>query len=126
MKTTRVFTLFALLLVVTSMTTLTSCKKMLPEQVTVRGQVTHEDGQPFEGVCVGLHNNPSVSGWQSVGKWYTDENGYYEIVFEPDSPSSSYSLTFEYKTEDYRYSYDCYVSIWKAKQEIDVVLKKWD
>ena len=108
------------------MTTLTSCKKMLPEQVTVSGKVTHEDGRPFERVRVSLLSNPSYSGWLNSVDYYTDENGYYEFVFVPDSPSSSYHLGFAVNEDDYWYRYDCCVSIWKAKQKIDVVLKRWD
>ena len=79
MKTTRVFTLFALLLVVTSMTTLTSCKK-IPDQVTISGIVTDIDGQPIEGVRVSVYDEPWFNGFGVVGKdWYTDESGYYRV-----------------------------------------------
>ena len=105
---------------------MTSCKK-LPEQVIVYGQVTNEDGQPFEGVRVSLLSNPSyLEGWLNSTDWYTDENGCYELVFEPESATDSHHLSFAVNKDDYWYRYDCSVSIWKAKQEINVVLKKWD
>ena len=118
--------LLLMLLVVAGTVTLTSCKKLLPEQVTVFGYVTNEDGQPFENVRVSLLSNPSPTGWLNSTDWFTDENGYYELVFEPESSTESHYLYFVVNKDDYWYRYDCYVSIWKAKQEINVVLKKWD
>ena len=124
MKTTRLYTLFALLLVVTGMTTLTSCKK-LPEQVTIRGQVTHEDGRPFEGVCIGVWNVAPFSGYGiACSNYYTDENGLYEVQFEPHRLSIPYTIQFGKTEDDIEYSYSCEVDIWKPVQELNVVLMK--
>ena len=72
MKTTM--KLLLMLLVVVGAVTLTSCKK-LPDQVTISGIVTDKDGQPFEGVRIGVYDKPWFSGFGIVGwDWYTDEN----------------------------------------------------
>ncbi|MBO6025046.1 MAG: carboxypeptidase regulatory-like domain-containing protein [Bacteroidales bacterium] len=124
MKTTRVFTLFALLLVVTSMTTLTSCKK-IPDQVTISGIVTDIDGQPIEGVRIGVFDEHWFSGLGYAGlDWYTDESGYYRVEFEPYRCNGQYWMTFEITKDDGEYYYRCDIDKYNAEQEINVVLLK--
>lgn len=53
-----------MLLVVAGMVSFTSCRKVfniLPETVTVSGQVTDENGQPFEGVGVSVSKSTFMS-----------------------------------------------------------------
>ena len=106
------------------MTTLTSCKKQLPEQVTISGFVTFKDGLPLKNVRVVLGNNPSAGEYEKVGVWYTDDNGYYEVVFEPDRTLTPYKLFFSTMVGNKWCSDNLAVNIWKAKQEINVVLRE--
>ena len=116
--------MFALLLVVTSMTTLTSCKK-IPDQVTISGIVTDIDGQPIDGVRVSVYDEPWFNGFGVVGKdWYTDESGYYRVEFEPYRCNGQYWMTFEITKDDGEYYYSCDVDKYNAKQEINVILLK--
>ena len=74
-----------MLLVVASMLTFTSCRKVfkiLPETVTVSGQVTDENGQPFEGVSVSVSKSTFMSLIIPVTGTKTDENGFYQGVDE--------------------------------------------
>lgn len=116
--------LLLMLLVVAGAVTLTSCKK-LPGQVTISGIVTDKDGQPFEGVRIGVYDEPWISGYGIVGDdWYTDENGYYKVEFEPNRSSGQYWMSFEITKDDGEYYYSCDVDKYNAKQEINVVLLK--
>lgn len=122
MKTTM--KLLLMLLVVAGAVTLTSCKK-LPDQVTISGIVTDKDGQPFEGVRIGVFDEPWFNGHGIVGwDWYTDENGYYKVEFEPYRSFGQYRMSFEITKDDGEYYYSCDVDKYNAKQEINVILLK--
>ena len=120
MKTTVKLMLLALFFGAVCMT---SCKK-LPEQVSISGIVTDKDGQPFEGVRVGVYNEPWASGYGHVNDWYTDETGYYKVAFEPYRSSGQYRISFEITKDDGEYYYSCNVDKFNAEQEINVVLLK--
>ena len=116
--------LLLMLLVVAGAIALTSCKK-LPDQVTISGIVTDKDGQPFEGVRIGVYDEPWVSGFGIVGNdWYTDENGYYRVEFEPYRSFGQYWMSFEITKDDSEYYYRCDVDKYNDEQEINVVLTK--
>ena len=122
MKTTM--KLLLMLLVVVGAVTLTSCKK-LPDQVIISGIVTDKDGQPFEGVRIGVYDEPWTCGFGIVGwDWYTDENGYYRVEFEPYRSDGQYWMSFEITKDDGEYYYRCDIDKYNAEQEINVVLLK--
>ena len=122
MKTTM--KLLLMLLVVVGAVTLTSCKK-LPDKVTISGIVTDKDGQPFEGVRIGVFDEHWFSGLGYAGlDWYTDESGYYRVEFEPYRCNGQYWMTFEITKDDGEYYYRCDVDKYLAVQEINVVLLK--
>ena len=115
-----------MLLVAASMLTFTSCRKVfkiLPETVTVSGQVTDENGQPFEGVGVSVKKSTFMSLIIPVTGTKTDENGFYQVEFEPDE---DHTFTMRYEIDKDGYQYVAYYGVdkWKAVQEHDVVLKK--
>ena len=115
-----------MLLVAASMVTFTSCRKVfkiLPETVTVSGQVTDENGQPFEGVSVSVSKSTFMSLIIPVTGTTTDENGFYQVEFEPDE---DHTFTMRYEIDKDGYQYVAYYGVdkWKAVQEHDVVLKK--
>ena len=115
-----------MLLVAASMLTFTSCRKVfniLPETVTVSGQVTDENGQPFEGVGVSVSKSTFMSLIIPVTGTTTDENGFYQVEFEPDE---DHTFTMRYEIDKDGYQYVAYYGVdkWKAVQEHDVVLKK--
>ena len=115
-----------MLLIVASMLTFTSCRKVfkiLPETVTVSGQVTDENGQPFEGVSVSVDKSTFMSLIIPVTGTKTDENGFYQVEFEPDE---DHTFTMRYEIDKDGYQYVAYYGVdkWKAVQEHDVVLKK--
>ena len=122
MKTTLKFLL--LVLAVGGMFAFASCTKGLPEKVNVSGVVTDKDGHAFGGVRVGVYDEPWFSGYGHVGDWCTDENGHYEVEFEPHRSSVPYTIHFDITKDDGEYSYNCEVDIWEAEQEINVVLMK--
>ena len=114
-----------MLLVAASMLTFTSCRKVfkiLPETVTVSGQVTDENGQPFEGVSVSVSKSTFMSVTIPVTGTKTDENGFYQVEFEPDEET----FIMSYKIDKDGYHYVAYYGVdkWKAVQEHDVVLIK--
>ena len=115
-----------MLLVAVGMMTLTSCRKVfniLPKTVTVSGQVTDENGQPFEGVGVSVSKSTFMSLIIPVTGTKTDENGFYQVEFEPDE-DETFTMRYEIDKGGYHYL-ACYgVDKWKAVQEHDVVLKK--
>lgn len=115
----------ALLLVAASMLTFTSCRKVfkiLPETVTVSGQVTDENGQPFEGVSVSVSKSTFMSLIIPVTGTKTDENGFYQVEFEPDE--ETFIMSYKIGKDGYHYQASYGVDKWKAVQEHDVVLKK--
>ena len=115
----------ALLLVAASMLTFTSCRKVLnilPETVTVSGQVTDENGQPFEGVSVSVSKSTFMSLIIPVTGTKTDENGFYQVEFEPDE--ETFIMSYKIDKDGYHYQASYGVDKWKAVQEHDVVLKK--
>lgn len=116
-----------MLLVATCLMIFSSCKKdepkQLPETITVSGQVTNEDGQPFEDVSVYVYESSFMMIAIPVANTKTDENGLYQIEFSPRE-GQSYRLTFEIKKDDYQYSHKYYLDPWEAEQVYDVVLKK--
>ena len=115
----------ALLLVAASTVTFTSCRKVfkiLPETVTVSGQVTDENGQPFEGVSVSVSKSTFMSLIIPVTGTKTDENGFYQVEFEPDE--ETFTMRYTLDKDDYHYVAFYGVDKWKAVQEHDVVLTK--
>jgi hypothetical protein len=123
MKTTK--RLMLMLLVVAGMVSFTSCRKVfniLPETVTVSGQVTDENGQPFEGVGVSVSKSTFMSLIIPVTGTKTDENGFYQVEFEPDD--ETFTMRYEIDKDGHHYQAHYGVDKWKAVQEHDVVLKK--
>ena len=117
--------LMLMLLVAASMMTFTSCKKVfniLPETVTVSGQVTDENGRPFEGVGVSVSKSTFMSLIIPVTGTTTDENGFYQVEFEPDE--ETFTMRYEIDKDGCHYEAHYGVDKWKAVQEHDVVLKK--
>ena len=115
-----------MLLVAASMLAFTSCKKVLkvlPETVTVSGHVTDENGQPFEGVSVSVSKSTFMSLIIPVTDTKTDENGFYQVEFEPDE-DETFTMRYEIDKDGYHYKAYYGVDKWKAVQEHDVVLKK--
>jgi protocatechuate 3,4-dioxygenase beta subunit len=102
---------------------MTSCKK-LPEQVSISGIVTDKDGQPFEGVRIGVYDEPWFSGYGHVGDWFSNETGHYRVEFEPNRSSGQYWISFEITRDDGEYYFSCDVDKFNAEQEINVVLLK--
>jgi len=124
MKTTM--KLMLMLLVVAGMVTFSSCRKLfniLPETVTVSGQVTDENGQPFEGVGVSVSKSTFMSLIIPVTGTKTDENGFYQVEFTPDE-DHTYIMDYEFQKDDCFYKESYHVDKWKPVQEHDVVLKK--
>lgn len=114
-----------MLLVAASMVTFTSCRKVfkiLPETVTVSGQVTDENGQPFEGVSVSVSKSTFMSVTIPVTGTKTDENGFYQVEFEPDE--ETFTMRYTLDKDDYHYVAFYGVDNWNAVQEHDVVLIK--
>ena len=114
-----------MLLVAASMLTFTSCKKVskvLPETVTVSGRVTDENGQPFEGVSVSVSKSTFMSVTIPVTGTKTDENGFYQVEFEPDD--ETFTMRYTIDKDGYHYVAFYGVDKWKAVQEHDVVLIK--
>ena len=117
-----------MLLVVAGMATFTSCTKkeqepkQLPETITVSGQVTDKDGQPFENVSVYVYESGFMVYAIPVANAKTDENGFYQVEYFPDE-RYLYSLRFE----GYGYYQSWHgLTKWDAVQEHDEVLKKND
>lgn len=125
MKTTM--KLMLMLLVAAGMLTFSSCKKdepkQLPEKITVSGQVTDKDGQPFENVSVYIDESSFMVYAIPVANTYTDENGVYQIEFSPRE-GQSYSIEFQILKDDYQYYHHHSLDPWEAEQEYYVVLKK--
>lgn len=114
-----------MLLVVAGMVSFTSCRKVfniLPETVTVSGQVTDENGQPFEGVGVSVSKSTFMSLIIPVTGTKTDENGFYQVEFEPDD--ETFTMRYEIGKDGHHYQAHYGVDKWKAVHEHDVVLKK--
>ena len=115
-----------MLLVAAGMLTFVSCKKVfkvLPETVTVSGRVTDENGQPFEGVGVSVSKSTFMSLIIPVTGTKTDENGFYQVEFEPDE-EETFTMRYEIDKDGCHYQAYYGVDKWKAFQEHDVVLKK--
>ena len=115
-----------MLLVAASMLTFTSCKKafkVLPETVIVSGRVTDEAGQPFEGVSVSVSKSTFMSLIIPVTGNKTDENGFYQVEFEPEE-DETFTMSYKIDKDGYHYQASYGVDKWKAVQEHDVVLKK--
>ena len=124
MKTTM--KLMLMLLVVAGMVTFSSCRKVfhiLPETVTVSGYVTDEAGQPVEDVAVGVTKSTLMSLIIPVTGTKTDENGFYQVEFEPDE-DETFTMRYEIDKDGYHYQAYYGVDKWKAVQEHDVVLIK--
>lgn len=123
MKTTM--KLMLMLLVAAGMLTFTSCKKekVLPEKITVSGQVTDKDGQPFENVSVYIDESSFMVYAIPVANTYTDENGVYQIECSPRE-GQSYSIEFQILKDDYQYYHHHSLDPWEAEQEYNVILKK--
>lgn len=124
MKTTK--RLMLMLLVVAGMVSFTSCRKVfniLPETVTVSGQVTDEAGQPIEDVAVGMTKSTLMSLIIPMTGTTTDENGFYQVEFTPDE-DHTYIIHYEFQKDDCFYKESYHVDKWKPVQEHDVVLKK--
>ena len=114
-----------MLLVAASMMTFSSCKKVskvLPETVIVSGRVTDEAGQPFEGVSVSVSKSTFMSVTIPVTGTKTDENGFYQVEFEPDD--ETFTMRYTIDKDGYHYVAFYGVDKWKAVQEHDVVLIK--
>ena len=114
-----------MLLVAASMLTFSSCKKVskvLPETVTVNGRVTDENGQPFEVVSVSVSKSTFMSVTIPVTGTKTDENGFYQVEFEPDD--ETFTMRYTIDKDGYHYVAFYGVDKWKAVQEHDVVLIK--
>ena len=115
-----------MLLIAAGMLTLTSCRKVfniLPETVTVSGRVTDENGQPFEGVGVSVSKSAFMSLIIPVTGTTTDENGFYQVEFEPEK-EETFSMRYTIDKDGYHYQAYYGVDKWKAFQEHNVVLKK--
>ena len=124
MKTTM--KLMLMLLVAAGMLTFTSCQKekVLPEKITVRGCVTYEDGQPFEGVEVQVYSNTFMGPSMPVGEAvYTDENGHYEVEFKPNK-DYTYRVNYQILKDGHQYYHNFSLTKWEAVQEHDVVWEK--
>ena len=115
-----------LLVVATSVLTFTSCKKWfgVPEKVTVSGQVTYEDGQPAEDVIISVKESTFMSLIIPVTSTKTDENGHYELEIDNPKEDVLYAIDFKITKDGYVYSYSDSVDEYKARQEINAVLKK--
>ena len=125
MKTTMKLMLM-LLVVAAGMFTFTSCKKWfdVPEKVTVYGQVTYEDGQSAEGAIVSVKESAFMSLIIPVTSTKTDENGRYELEIDNPKKDVLYSIQFKITKDGCQYSYSDSVDEYKARQEINAVLKK--
>ena len=115
-----------LLVVAASVLTFTSCKKWfdVPEKVTVYGQVTYEDGQPAEGVGIIVEKSTFMSMIIPVTSTKTDENGHYELEIDNPQKKVLYAIDFNITQDGCHYSYSDFVDEYKARQEINAVLKK--
>ena len=115
-----------LLVVAASVLTFTSCKKWfdVPEKVTVYGQVTYEDGQPAEGVGIIVKESTFMSLIIPVTGTKTDGNGHYELEIDNPKKDVLYSIKFTITKDGCLYSYSDSVDEYKARQEINAVLKK--
>ena len=115
-----------LLVVAASILTFTSCKKWfdVPEKVTVYGQVTYEDGQPAEGVGISVTKSTFMSMIYPVTSTKTDANGHYELEINNPQKKVVYAIDFEITKDGCYYSYLDFVDEYKARQEINAVLKK--
>lgn len=114
------------ILVIAIMLLCGSCKKedVLPEKITVSGQVTNEAGQPVKDVQVQVGYSSFMGVSIPLGDThYTDENGLYQIEFAPDL-DYTYTIDYEITIEDYYYHYSYDLTKWEAIQEHDVVLRK--
>ena len=116
-----------MLLVVAGISTFNSCKKQepkqLPETITVSGQVTDKDRQPFDGVNVYVYESSFMVISIPVANTITDDNGLYQIEFSPEE-GNSYSLRFETTKDGERYYHRYYLDPMEAEQEYNVVLEK--
>ena len=115
-----------LLVVAASVLTFTSCKKWfdVPEKVTVYGQVTYEDGQPAEDAVVSVRKSTFMSMIIPVTSTKTDGNGHYELEIDNPQKKVLYSIDFNITQDGCHYSYSDFVDEYKARQEINAVLKK--
>ena len=114
------------ILVIAIMLLCGSCKKedVLPEKITVSGQVTNEAGQPVKDVQVQVGYSSFMGVSIPLGDThYTDENGLYQIEFAPDL-DYTYTIDYEITIDDYYYHYSYDLTKWEAIQEHDVVLRK--
>jgi hypothetical protein len=84
--------------------------------------VTDENGQPFEGVGVSVSKSTFMSLIIPVTGTTTDENGFYQVEFEPDE--ETFIMSYKIDKDGYHYQASYGVDKWKAVQEHDVVLKK--
>ena len=116
------------ILVIAVMLLCGSCKKenVLPEKITVSGQVTNEAGQPVKDVLVQVNYNTFMGVFIPLGDThYTDENGHYQVEFVPEK-DSTYSVCYEITIDEYNYYHSYSLTKWDAVQEHDVVLTKVD
>ena len=125
MKTTTKLMLM-LLVVAASVLSFTSCKKWfdVPEKVTVYGQVTYEDGQPAEDAVVSVRKSTFMSMIIPVTSTKTDGNGHYELEIDNPQKKVLYAIDFNITQDGCHYSYSDFVDEYKARQEINAVLKK--
>ena len=116
-----------MLLVVAGMLTFSSCKKdeqkQLPEKITVSGQVTDKDGQPFENVSVYIDESSFMVYAIPVANTHTDENGYYEVGFKPNK-DYTYLVNYQILKDGHLYYHNFSLTKWEAVQEHDVVWEK--
>lgn len=116
------------IIIIAAMLLCSSCTKVvyvLPEKITVSGQVTDKDGQPWEGVLVEVTRAQFMGMTIPVEGTYTDENGIYEVSFKPNK-DNSYGISFETTKDDYFYYQNRGLDLWTAEQEQNVVLKRHD
>lgn len=116
------------IIIIAAMLLCNSCTRVvyvLPEKITVSGQVTDKDGQPWEGVLVEVTRAQFMGMTIPVEGTYTDENGIYEVSFKPNK-DNSYGISFETTKDDYFYYQSRGLDLWTAEQEQNVVLKRHD
>ena len=116
------------MIIIATMLLCGSCTKLVyvrPEKITVSGQVTDKDGQPWEGVNVEVLSSTFMGMSIPVGEaQQTDENGHYEIAFTPKK-DHTYGITYEVTKDGYFYERSWGVDSFVAEQEHNVVLKKY-
>ena len=121
-------TLIRSVIVIAALLLCGSCKEenVLPEKITVSGQVTNDAGQPVKDVHVQVNYNTLMGVATPLGDTqYTDENGHYQVEFAPEK-DYTYSLSYDITIDEYNYHHTYSLTKWEAVQEHDVVLKKGD